>query len=135
MIAICADDLSRNLPNKGDEFLDLLNHPLVDAIVPWFLGDGFHVHSMSANIARKGSSGIYMHRDQMGLTPETIDHAYLLNAMWYLEDVTAERGATRLYPGSHDKNVAPLANMLDVVREQSFAWSFVQLAWKGFSPA
>ncbi|KAL0932267.1 uncharacterized protein CTRU02_213220 [Colletotrichum truncatum] len=26
------------LVNKGEEFLDLLNHPLIDEIVPWFLG-------------------------------------------------------------------------------------------------
>ncbi|KAF1922669.1 uncharacterized protein M421DRAFT_426685 [Didymella exigua CBS 183.55] len=95
------------LPNKGDEFLDLLNHPLIDAIMPWFLGDAFKLHSMGANIAHPAKSGIYMHRDQMGLTPETIDHAYLLNAMWYLVDVTEERGATRIYPGSHNRNVAP----------------------------
>lgn len=97
----------RNLPNKGDEFLDLLNHPLVDSIMPWFLGNAFVVHTMSANIARRANSGIYMHRDQMGLMPETLQHAYLLNAMWYLVDVTDERGATRVYPGSHDKNVSP----------------------------
>lgn len=75
--------------------------------MPWFLGNAFIMHSMSANIARTANSGIYMHRDQMGLTPETIDHAYLLNAMWYLVDVTEPRGATRVYPGSHNKNVAP----------------------------
>ncbi|KAL0930184.1 phytanoyl-dioxygenase family protein [Colletotrichum truncatum] len=96
-----------SLPNKGEEFLDLLNHPVVDAIMPWFLGNAFKLHSMGANIARPAKSGIYMHRDQMGLTPETIDHAYLLNAMWYLIDVTEENGATRIYPGSHNKNVAP----------------------------
>ncbi|KAK1639174.1 hypothetical protein BDP81DRAFT_392527 [Colletotrichum phormii] len=96
-----------SLPNKGDEFLDLLNHPLIDAIMPWFLGNAFKLHSMGANIARPAKSGIYMHRDQMGLTPETIDHPYLLNAMWYLVDVTEERGATRMYPESHNKNVAP----------------------------
>lgn len=88
--------------------MDLLNHPLIDAIMPWFLGNAFKLHSMGANIARPAKSGIYMHRDQMGLTPETIDHAYLLNAMWYLVDVTEERGATRMYPGSHNKNFAPL---------------------------
>lgn len=104
-----------NLPNKGDEFLDLLNHPVVDAVMPWFLGPSFTVHAFSANIARPGASGLYMHRDQMGLTPETVDHAYLLNALWYLVDVTGERGATRVYPGSHDKNVAPLTAMNHVV--------------------
>ncbi|KAM0814311.1 putative Dioxygenase [Seiridium cardinale] len=96
-----------SLPSKGDEFLDLLNHPLLDALMPWSLGDGFKLHSMSANIAHPAKSGIYMHRDQMGLAPETIDHAYLLNAMWYLVDVTEERGATRVYPGSHNKNAVP----------------------------
>lgn len=109
--------LRRNLPNKGDEFLDLLNHPLIDTIMPWFLGDGFNLHTMSANIALRGSSGIYMHRDQLGFTPETVDHAYLLNAIWYLTDVTAEKGATLVYPGSHDRNVAPLGHLNDVVSD------------------
>lgn len=27
-----------NLFNKGEEFLDLLNHPLIDEVVPWYLG-------------------------------------------------------------------------------------------------
>lgn len=26
-----------NLFNKGEEFLDLINHPLIDEIVPWYL--------------------------------------------------------------------------------------------------
>lgn len=36
------------LVNKGDEFLDFLDHPLIDAIVPWFLGEHALVHSYSA---------------------------------------------------------------------------------------
>ncbi|TLS26494.1 hypothetical protein PpBr36_04267 [Pyricularia pennisetigena] len=96
-----------NLPNKGDEFLDLLNHPIIDAILPWFLGGNFSLFTMSANIARPGTSGIYMHRDQMGLTPDTTAHAYVLNMMWYLTDVTDEKGATRIYPGSHVAHVIP----------------------------
>ncbi|KAH9431591.1 hypothetical protein MCOR02_008881 [Pyricularia oryzae] len=96
-----------NLPNKGDEFLDLLNHPIIDAVLPWFLGGNFNLFTMSANIARPGSSGIYMHRDQMGLTPDTTAHAYVLNMMWYLTDVTDEKGATRIYPGSHVEHVIP----------------------------
>ncbi|KAF9699991.1 hypothetical protein EKO04_001187 [Ascochyta lentis] len=96
-----------NLPNKGDEFLDLLNHPLIDAIMPWFLGGNFSLFTMSANIARPGTSGIYMHRDQMVMTPDTNAHAYVLNAMWYLTNVSDEKGATRVYPGSHVMNVLP----------------------------
>ncbi|KAK2037695.1 phytanoyl-CoA dioxygenase [Colletotrichum somersetense] len=96
-----------NLPNKGDEFLDLLNHPLIDAIMPWFLGGNFSLFTMSANIAQPGTSGIYMHRDQMVMTPDTTAHAYVLNAMWYLTHVSDEKGATRVYPGSHVMNVLP----------------------------
>ncbi|KAK1975217.1 phytanoyl-CoA dioxygenase [Colletotrichum cereale] len=96
-----------NLPNKGDEFLDLLNHPLIDAVAPWFLGGNFSLFTMSANIARRGTSGIYMHRDQMVMSPDTTAHAYVLNAMWYLTDVSDEKGATRVYPGSHVMNVLP----------------------------
>ncbi|KAF1949752.1 phytanoyl-CoA dioxygenase [Byssothecium circinans] len=97
-----------NLPNKGDEFLDLLNHPLIDAIMPWFLGGNFSLFTMSANIARPGTSGIYMHRDQMVMSPDTTAYAYVLNAMWYLTDVFDEKGATRVYPGSHVMNVLPV---------------------------
>ncbi|OHE97133.1 phytanoyl-CoA dioxygenase [Colletotrichum orchidophilum] len=97
-----------NLPNKGDEFLDLLNHPLIDAIMPWFLGGNFSLFTMSANIACPGTSGIYMHRDQMVMAPDTTAHAYVLNTMWYLTDVTDEKGATRVYPGSHVMDVLPV---------------------------
>ncbi|KAF4880190.1 hypothetical protein CGCSCA1_v000914 [Colletotrichum siamense] len=97
-----------NLVNKGDEFLDLLNHPLIDAIMPWFLGREFGLFAMTANIVTpRSTSGIYMHTDQMDMTPNTANHPYLLNIFWYLTDVTDEKGATRIYPGSHVKNVAP----------------------------
>lgn len=107
--------LPRNLPNKGDEFLDMLNHPVVESFVPWFLGEGFLIYNMSANIALKGECGIHMHRDQSSMPPDQIDHAYMFNALWYLTDLTPEKGATLIYPGSHVKNVAPLGHMSDVV--------------------
>lgn len=107
--------LPRNLPNKGDEFLDMLNHPVVESFVPWFLGEGFLIYNMSANIALQGECGIHMHRDQSSMPPDQIDHSYMLNALWYLTDLTPEKGATLVYPGSHLKNVAPLGHMSDVV--------------------
>lgn len=50
-----------NLPNKGQEFLDLLGHPLVEQFIPDFLGDGYHLSSYTANINRPGSKGMGMH--------------------------------------------------------------------------
>ena len=107
--------LPRNLPNKGDEFLDLLNHPLLETFVPWFLGEGFQIYNMSANVALRGETGIHMHKDQSSQPPDQIDHAYMLNAIWYLTDLTPEKGATLIYPGSHLKNVQPLGHMSDAV--------------------
>lgn len=106
----------RNLPNKGDEFLDLLNHPLLETFAPWFLGEGFQIYNMSANISLRGESGIHMHKDQSSMPPDQIDFAYMLNALFYLTDLTPEKGATLIYPGSHLKNVAPLGHMSDTVR-------------------
>jgi hypothetical protein len=108
--------LRRNLPNKGDEFLDMLNHPIIESFVPWFLGEGFLIYNMSANIALDGECGIHMHRDQSSMPPDQIDHSYMLNALWYLTDLTPEKGATLVYPGSHLKNVAPIGHMSDKVR-------------------
>lgn len=51
-----------------------------------------------------------MHRDQMNKHPETIAFSYGLSFMWYMIDTTEERGATRVYPGSHNKNVMPAIN-------------------------
>ncbi|KAF3803831.1 hypothetical protein GCG54_00011670 [Colletotrichum gloeosporioides] len=42
----------------------------------------------------------------MGLIPETFNHPYLLNNTWLSVDIAEERGATRMYPGSHNKHVA-----------------------------
>ncbi|ORY64913.1 uncharacterized protein BCR38DRAFT_431318 [Pseudomassariella vexata] len=95
------------LINKGDEFLDLLNHPLIDDIVPWFLGDHALIHSYSANIARPGNEPMQLHTDQIAIQPPIRDMAFGLNIMWYLEDVTNRNGGTRVFPSSHLGQVAP----------------------------
>ena len=54
-----------NLPNKGQGFIDLLPHSLVEEFIPGFFGDGYHLSSYSANISRSGSEGMSMHTDQI----------------------------------------------------------------------
>ncbi|KAI1269322.1 hypothetical protein F5Y18DRAFT_415095 [Xylariaceae sp. FL1019] len=39
------------LVNKGEEFLDLLNHPIIDEFVPWLLGEHAIITTYTANIA------------------------------------------------------------------------------------
>ena len=46
--------------NKGDDFLDLLNHPIIDEFVPWALGEHAVITTYTANIARPGESLPYL---------------------------------------------------------------------------
>ncbi|KXT17086.1 hypothetical protein AC579_4312 [Pseudocercospora musae] len=95
------------LINKGPEFHSLLEHPLIDDIVPEMLGEYFLIHSYSANIARPGNVPMMVHTDQVGIQPPVRDMYYGLNIMWFLEDVTEQNGGTRVWPGSHLGNCAP----------------------------
>lgn len=96
-----------SLVNKGQEFLDLLDHPLIDEVVPEFLGDGAIITSYSANIARPGNTPMQLHTDQIAIQPPIRSVAFGLNIMWFLTDVTRENGGTRVFPGSHIGPIAP----------------------------
>ncbi|KKY26998.1 putative phytanoyldioxygenase [Phaeomoniella chlamydospora] len=95
------------LINKGREFHDLLEHPLIDEIVPEFLGDHALIHSYSANIARPGNVPMMLHTDQVAIQPPMRNIAFGLNIMWFLTDVTEKNGGTRVFPGSHLGPIAP----------------------------
>ena len=95
------------LINKGQEFHDLLEHELIDEIVPEFLGEHALLHSYSANIARPGNVPMMVHTDQVAIQPPMRDLAFGLNIMWYLTDITEKNGGTRVFPGSHIGPIAP----------------------------
>lgn len=90
-----------NLPNKGDEFLDLLRHPLYTQHMDRILGRGWLVSSSTANIAGPGGEPMFLHADQ-GYVPAPFPPRPLVaNCGWLLDDVTEANGATRVVPGSH----------------------------------
>jgi ectoine hydroxylase-related dioxygenase (phytanoyl-CoA dioxygenase family) len=95
------------LINKGKEFHDLLEHPLIDEVVPELLGEHALLHSYSANIARPGNVPMMLHTDQVAIQPPLRNICYGLNIMWFLTDVTRQNGGTRIFPGSHIGHVAP----------------------------
>lgn len=95
------------LINKGDEFLEMLEHPLIDEIVEDFLGDNFLVHSFSANISRPGNTPQQLHTDQLCVQPPVRSMAFGMNIMWFLTDITRENGGTRIFPKSHVGAIAP----------------------------
>jgi hypothetical protein len=97
-----------NLVNKGQEFLDLLENPIVDDLVPDILGDGFTISSFTANITRPGNAPMLLHNDQGQIIQTPLRNIGLgLNIMWFLTDVNDENGGTRVMPGSHLGDQAP----------------------------
>lgn len=96
------------LPNKGREFIYLLEHnKTIDAMVPDFLGDDAILFSYTANIARPGNTPMHMHTDQITINPPIRSVAVGMNLMYFLEDVSADNGGTLVMPGSHKGNWAP----------------------------
>ena len=97
-----------NLVNKGQVFIDLLNHPLIDEFAPAVLGDHFIISSYIANIAGLGGERQYLHTDQIGAQPAILDFPLGMNILWFLDDVTETNGGTRVYPGSHLPGIGPV---------------------------
>jgi phytanoyl-CoA dioxygenase PhyH len=96
------------LQNKGDVFLELLDHPVIDALVPDLLGDHFLVAELSANIVGPGGEAMVLHQDQSPVQPP-LPVAVGFNMMLCLDDFTVENGATLVVPGSHvaENGLAP----------------------------
>jgi ectoine hydroxylase-related dioxygenase (phytanoyl-CoA dioxygenase family) len=101
-----------NLINKGRVFQELILHPLVDAIMPHLLGNGFILSSLTANIAGPGGAPMYLHRDQ-GYLPFHTPMPVVANIAWMLDNVTSANGGTRLVPRSH-LSAAPLLDHTDI---------------------
>ena len=57
--------------------------------------------SYSANIARPGNVPMRLHTYQVGIQPPVRKVAFVLNIMWFLCDIAAENGGTRVFPCSH----------------------------------
>ena len=97
------------LVNKGDVFMELLDHPLVDEFFPPRLGEHFVMASYFCIIAGPGGTPMALHTDQIPVMPVIRDFPVGLNLVFFLDEFTDANGATRVFPGSHlDGNrVAP----------------------------
>lgn len=63
------------LPNKGQEFIDLLDtNKTIQDFVPDFLGDDAILFSYTANIARPGNTPMHMHTDQITVSKLSSRH-------------------------------------------------------------
>jgi ectoine hydroxylase-related dioxygenase (phytanoyl-CoA dioxygenase family) len=103
-----------HLLNKGQVFVDLVQHPLAMELMGHLLctpaqkvrlgreelGNEFLLSSVIANIAGPGGYRQELHSDQLFI-PEPWTFSQVGNIMWMLDDFTEEIGATRVVPGSH----------------------------------
>jgi ectoine hydroxylase-related dioxygenase (phytanoyl-CoA dioxygenase family) len=96
-----------HLPNKGQEFLDLLDAPVIDEFCPTLLGNHYVISSYSANIAGKGGEPMYLHYDQVFADPPIPNVRLGLNIAFFLDEVTEANGGTRLMPGNAKDGSAP----------------------------
>ncbi|KAI8303940.1 hypothetical protein K4K61_006583 [Colletotrichum sp. SAR11_59] len=113
-----------NVVNKGDEFLDLLNHPLFDELLAWFLGDYSYLSQASVNILGLNNMPMPFHRDQIPMNPFT-DDPVGLSFMFYMEDSSKTNGATHVIPASHIGHVRPWdpnSFLLGFVVRPAFNW-------------
>jgi len=115
--------------NKGQVFLDLVQHPAILDMVGHVLGPEFLLSASDAILCKPGGAAMPLHSDQWWLPPPTprdrppdmragemrrfthradtggrdkpIAPAAALSVMWMVSDFSADNGATRLVPGSH----------------------------------
>jgi ectoine hydroxylase-related dioxygenase (phytanoyl-CoA dioxygenase family) len=105
-----------NLLNKGDVFVDMVQHPLVMKVFGPILGRQFILGSYAANRLLPGAPGQEPHIDypywdlhDTGEFPIGINAGFHMNcqSLISLHEFTAENGATAVVPGSQTRGVYP----------------------------
>lgn len=92
-----------NLLAHGAPFEQIPVHPAVLPIIDGVLGDGGLISSLSSIAIDPGEVAQPIHADDQ-VIPLAKPHAPLVcNSMWALTDFTEANGATRLVPGSHER--------------------------------
>ncbi len=90
-----------NLPARADDFLPLVDHPVVLALLESVLGRDLVLGSMNARIVRPGDPEQGFHADIPTVHRRLVGPPIMAQAVWMLDAFTLDNGATRLVPGSH----------------------------------
>ena len=105
-----------NLLNKGQIFVDMVQHPRVVEIMRAFLGSEFCLGSIAANRILPGGPGQEPHIDypywdmyKRASFPHNMNPSFPLNCQVtvILDDFTEQSGATAILPGSQTWNKYP----------------------------
>jgi ectoine hydroxylase-related dioxygenase (phytanoyl-CoA dioxygenase family) len=83
------------------------------ALVESVLGEGFKLSSLNMRSANPRSASVQPFHVDMGLLPDAKGYA-VCNCVWMLDDFTAENGALRVIPGSHNWHKKPQDELQDL---------------------
>lgn len=104
-------DRLADLVNKGSVFDVCHTHPRVLAGIAHVLKGDLKLSSLNARVALPGQGLQALHADWAGPVPP--GDFYVCNSIWLLDDFTADNGATRVVPGTHNSGSTPKQQMAD----------------------
>jgi hypothetical protein len=88
-------------PALDDGFMALVDDRQALAVVERVMGPDLVLGSMNARIVRPGDPGQGLHSDIPAVHRRVIGTPVMLQVVWMLDGFTADKGATRIVPGSH----------------------------------
>lgn len=90
------------------DFINIVKHPMVLEIVKQFLGEWFILNLQNANINRPSTNHHQSawHRD-LSYQNYIISKPLAINALWVIDEFSAETGGTSLLPFSHKMETLP----------------------------
>jgi len=89
-----------NLINKGAIWDNVWAHPLVLAACQHIFKGDFKISSLNAREAHPGGGHQSLHADWKKPRPD-FPKVHLVNALWAIDELSAENGAPRIIPGTH----------------------------------
>jgi ectoine hydroxylase-related dioxygenase (phytanoyl-CoA dioxygenase family) len=96
-----------SLLNKGEVFEQLVENETILSLVGHLLGEVFLLSNVNANVAGPGGNPMFLHSDQDYVPAPFPEYALVTNAIVFLDEFSAENGATRIVPGSHKLRTRP----------------------------
>jgi ectoine hydroxylase-related dioxygenase (phytanoyl-CoA dioxygenase family) len=103
------------LMNKGDVFIELMDHPLIEEFLPQRLGRNYVLSTFFCILAGPGGVPMALHYDQSPIMPTLRDFVVGYNIVFFINEFTAANGATRVMPGSHlDSNRTAPADIFSI---------------------
>lgn len=97
------------LSGRGDIFMELASHNLIRQVASTLLGDGFVIGGLSAHAITKGAppQGVHIDYPYSVMNEPFPEPPLQMQAIWVLDEFTADNGATRILPHSQKSRRRP----------------------------